>query len=203
MLGNDIVDLGCPEAANKAEDLPFVARVFGGNERERLLSSPDPTSTLWAWFAAKEAVYKALKKGRPDLPLPFASISLDAEPGDEMGWARARGETALLRWHWGEGFVHCVAWSGQAPKAPVEFLIEPLGEAAADPLLVSRRLRELARGKLAEQGWADCEIQRDAGSERFRPPRVYRAGILRAEAEVSFSHDGRFAALAWTCPPLI
>lgn len=200
MLGNDIVDLGCPEAAGKAYDAPFVARVFDETERERLLASPDPTTTLWAWFAAKEAVYKAMKKLHPERALSLRNISIDAEPGGTVGWARVAGTTALLRWQWGEGFVHCTAWTGPRPKEPVECFIEPLEAASQDSLLVSRRLRELARQKLASLGWDGCEIRRDVGRERFRPPRVYLQGVIKPEAEISFSHDGRFVALAWSCP---
>jgi len=174
VLGNDVVDLDL--APEKLWDQRFLDRVFSPSERDGLLSEAD----LWSAYAAKEAMFKAVKQLQPERSVPFREI--------EVGSDRARFEAieAKLRWERGAGYVHCLAWLGGEPSVWIEDVPEELA---------SIRLREKVQERLTGLGWPDCEIRKD-GPERFRPPKIYHGGKWLSETRLSFSHDGRFAALA-------
>ena len=73
MVGDDVVDLGDPEA--RAVHPRFDARVFGTAERALLAASREPECLRWVLWAAKEAAWKlAAKRGpRPIFsPVGFA-----------------------------------------------------------------------------------------------------------------------------------
>ncbi len=174
MLGNDIVDLEL--APEKLYDERFLDRVFSAREMSLIYSE----EALWTAFAAKEAMFKAVKGAHPERPVPFREI--------EVGENRVvfRELEASLRIGRGEGYVHCLAWTEREPLVRIECV--PEEEA-------SLLLRDWAIRRLVDRGFPDCEIRKD-GPERFRPPRIYSRGDLVPGAKLSFSHDGRFAALA-------
>ncbi|HMA66939.1 MAG TPA: 4'-phosphopantetheinyl transferase superfamily protein, partial [Desulfosalsimonadaceae bacterium] len=63
--GNDIVDCSSPAAQGKARSARFVRKVLTGDEQARLAAAQDPDRLLWAFWAAKEAAYKAASKMVP------------------------------------------------------------------------------------------------------------------------------------------
>jgi phosphopantetheinyl transferase (holo-ACP synthase) len=184
VLGNDIVDLSNPVSSQKIGDGPFIRRFLSSREEAHVLRAERPAEALWAHFAAKEAVFKALKKLDPHTPVPWKAISIE---GTE---ARFESHLARLSWQWGRSYVHCHAWLGKTLPPSPWIRVETGTEDG------SRRLRELAKIELEGAGFPGCEIRRDEGPERWRPPRIYREGKLWREAEVSFSHDGPHVALA-------
>ena len=66
-IGNDIVDLTSPDSIGKSRDRRFIARVFTPEEQEGIERSPTPDTTLWMFWAAKEAAFKAASKLKPGL----------------------------------------------------------------------------------------------------------------------------------------
>lgn len=64
-VGNDIVDLRDPENAGKSGDSRFLGRVFTAGEQERIAGAANPDQLLWAFWAAKEAAYKAVSRVDP------------------------------------------------------------------------------------------------------------------------------------------
>ena len=66
-IGNDIVDLTDPDNIGKSRDRRFIARVFTPEEQVRIDRSESPDTTLWMFWAAKEAAFKAISKSRPGL----------------------------------------------------------------------------------------------------------------------------------------
>lgn len=66
-VGNDVVDLGEPENQGKSGDGRFLARVFTDQEQEMIALAARPDTLLWSLWAAKEAAYKAISGGSPDL----------------------------------------------------------------------------------------------------------------------------------------
>jgi len=66
-IGNDIVDLTSPDSIGKSRDRRFIARVFTLEEQELIDRSESPDTTLWMFWAAKEAAFKAVSKLKPGL----------------------------------------------------------------------------------------------------------------------------------------
>ena len=70
ILGNDVVDLTDPRCPGKASDRRFLRRVFTEPEAAAIRESPTPDLTLWQYWAAKEAAFKAVSRLLPSPP-PF------------------------------------------------------------------------------------------------------------------------------------
>jgi hypothetical protein len=125
-IGNDLVDLQAREAAGKARDTRFVARVFTAGEKELIGRSCNPDNTLWMLWAGKEAAYKVAKKLRPDAIFAHSAYEVVPDsPGSAIGSdttaRRCRGHVLLHRiagledvrlpieWELTASFVYCVA----------------------------------------------------------------------------------------------
>ena len=66
-VGNDIVDLKEPDNCGKSGDDRFLGRVFTPEERDRIVAAACPDQLLWAFWAAKEAAYKAVSRDDPSI----------------------------------------------------------------------------------------------------------------------------------------
>ena len=66
IIGNDIVDIGSPDAINKVSDERFITRVFTPQEELAIRKSPDAAIALWAMWAAKETAFKIIAKETVD-----------------------------------------------------------------------------------------------------------------------------------------
>ena len=66
-VGNDIVDLKEPDNCGKSGDNRFLGRVFTPEERDRIVGAACPDKLLWAFWAAKEAAYKAVSRDDPSI----------------------------------------------------------------------------------------------------------------------------------------
>ena len=66
-VGNDIVDLKEPDNCGKSADDRFLGRVFTPEERDRIVGTAYPDTLLWAFWAAKEAAYKAVSRDDPSI----------------------------------------------------------------------------------------------------------------------------------------
>jgi phosphopantetheine--protein transferase-like protein len=66
-VGNDIVDLKEPDNCGKSGDDRFLGRVFTPEERDRIVGAACPDKVLWAFWAAKEAAYKAVSRDEPSI----------------------------------------------------------------------------------------------------------------------------------------
>ncbi len=64
-IGNDVVDLSDPETRQQGLHPRFDERVFDPRERALLGDSDSPHVLRWAFWAAKESAYKALKRLDP------------------------------------------------------------------------------------------------------------------------------------------
>jgi len=66
-VGNDIVDLKEPDNCGKSGDDRFLGRVFTPEEGDRIVAAACPDMLLWAFWAAKEAAYKAVSRDDPSI----------------------------------------------------------------------------------------------------------------------------------------
>ena len=193
-VGNDVVDLEDPEAVGASRRERFVRRILLPAEARVVKDAADPDAALWAFFAAKEAAYKAAVRRlhrAPTAPRAY-EVSADGEsvllPGLRL---RVLVQAASPRSAAGGRFVHAVAWAGDRPAFGV-------GEARGAPGEDARSL--LSESVASTLGWTSSELRivRDplAGSwDGYGPPRLERDG-RRTNVCVSLSHHGRFVAYA-------
>jgi len=191
-LGDDVVDLGDPEARLDGLHPRFAERVFTRTEREALEASADRHRLHWALWAAKESAYKALARVEPSAvftPRAFEVALAAAPSGDAavIGRVRHGGRAFALEVSLRGDALHAVAWDPDG--LATARILRAVGAAGHDPGADARRLAACAIGA------ALCLDPREV---RFveRPPLAVRGG-RPLDLVVSLSHHGRFVACAW------
>lgn len=190
LVGNDVVDLDDRDARGAHRRERLVQRVLAEPERARLASSEAPHALFWALFAAKEAAYKVVQKLRPGAAFAHRAFEVDAA----LDRVRYDDLCVPLRVCVTPALVSAIAWTSAPPA------LAGVVEAAegADLGLVARAALIAA---LAERLGCDPDelsvvrAPRPGSWDGFAPPRVFRRGEPLA-ADVSLSHDGRFAGHA-------
>ena len=208
-VGNDVVDLKDPENIGKSRDDRFLGRVFTAGERELIASAPSPDTLLWSLWAAKEAAFKAVSSGDPTVcSIPHRyRVVLEAEDAKRKIVRLAgkvitpRGEL-VLEIAVSADWVHALAAGAEEALKRLYRRVKRLegGKGAADPSAFVRGelLREIARRLDCPVG--DLSVVKN--QDGLGAPRVLFRGDLLA-AEVSLSHDGRFAAFTFDPATLI
>ncbi|MBU2228722.1 MAG: 4'-phosphopantetheinyl transferase superfamily protein [Proteobacteria bacterium] len=222
-VGNDIVDLEESGNRGKSGDGRFLGRIFTPEERELIAGADCPDALLWSLWAAKEAAYKAVSRDNPDVcsiprryrailgtaPLFFSEENRGDIPIFSGCVFTPQGELAL-RVAVAEGYVHALTAGSEAELERIVQHVDRVGvaedagdflrsdhagdcENIPDPSAFVRRrvLREIARRNRCP--FEDLEIRNDPVGPGA--PRVFLRGLLFA-ADISLSHDGRFAAFA-------
>lgn len=199
-VGNDIVDLEATGNPGKSGDSRFLGRVLTEKERRLMAGAERPDALLWAFWAAKEAAYKAISRGDPSVCSIPHRYGVVLEKGSTTGTEplctgmviTPRGELAL-RIAFGEDRIHALAAGSEAVLDRLCLYVENLN-GIGDPSIPIRErlLEEIAR--LIECAAGELSFAK----ERRGPgaPLVLFRGRPLA-AEVSLSHDGRFAAFAF------
>jgi phosphopantetheine--protein transferase-like protein len=208
-VGNDVVDLKDPENIGKNRDDRFLGRVFTAGERELIASVSSPDTLLWSLWAAKEAAYKAVSSADPavcSIPHRYR-VALDAEDAARKIVHLAgkvitpRGEL-VLEVAVSADWVHALAAGSEEALKRLCRRVKRLegGKGAVNPSAFVRGalLREIARHLDCPVGNLSVVKNPDGPGA----PRVLFRGDLLA-AEVSLSHDGRFAAFAFDPATLI
>ncbi|MBU4580919.1 MAG: 4'-phosphopantetheinyl transferase superfamily protein [Proteobacteria bacterium] len=208
-VGNDVVDLKDPENIEKSRNDRFLGRVFTAGEREWIASAPSPDTLLWSLWAAKEAAYKAVSRGDPavcSIPRQY-QVVLDAEdttrkPVRRTGKVITPQGKLVLEVAVSADLVHALAAGAEETLRRLCRRVKRLdgGKSAGDPSVFVRGalLREIARRLNCPV--TDLSIVKN--QDGLGAPRVIFRGDLLA-AEVSLSHDGRFAAFAFDPATLI
>ena len=192
MIGDDVVDLADPEAAEGARHPRFDARVFHPEERAAIARAADPLAARWACWAAKEAAFKLARRLDPAqrfAPHRFR-VALAAAGAARVSGAGRRFLVSLVR---GDGALHAVASlegadGGRAlgalgTRAPAE---DPGGAARALALRVLAPLLGARAGGLA--------IAKREGLPELRLDGAPLAAAL------SLSHHGRLVSFACWLP---
>jgi phosphopantetheine--protein transferase-like protein len=208
-VGNDVVDLKDPENIGKSRDDRFLGRVFTVGERELIASFPSPDTLLWSLWAAKEAAYKAVSRADPSVcsvPRRYRVV-LDTEDAMRKIVRLAgkvvtpRGELVLEVAVAGDRVHALAAGSEEALKRlcrRVQRLVGAKGAANPSAFVREALLREIARR--LDCAVSDLSVVKN--QDGLGAPRLLFRGELLA-AEVSLSHDGRFAAFAFDPATLI
>lgn len=216
-IGNDIVDLKTEDARGKARDARFMARVFSFAEQAAIQESTHPDALLWAFWAAREAAYKAVCKVAPGV----SSAPRRYPAAMDFHYRKNRPETGTgqvstplgavpVRIVFNAEWVHGVAWVG-FPKnlrsdsfdANIRYGISyGIREIPPDRRPISIResaaVRNAAKERISEvlnMNPDDIRIRREPGPQGPGPPRVYIKDE-KTPMDISLSHDGRFAAYA-------
>jgi phosphopantetheine--protein transferase-like protein len=208
-VGNDIVDLAAPCNLGKSGDGRFCGRVFTAEERALIAGAARPDALLWTLWAAKEAAYKAVSRGDPavcSIPRQYRVV-LDTENAAGTAARLAgkvitpSGELVLRVALWAD-WVHALAAGSEEDIERICQHVELREGTGSDvnPSAFVREalLREIARRLDCPAG--DLSVVKDPDGPGV--PRVLFRGRLLA-AEVSLSHDGRFAAFAFDPATLI
>lgn len=146
--------------------------------------SDDPDRRLWSLWAAKEAVYKALRRADPGLVFSPARFAVEPETAAGRAVVTYGDHRVSVVWAQGPDWVHALAWTGTVK--PVFFVEKrPSGTAESDAV------RGLAVRELVRAGYGPGKVE-------DRPP-VYREDSGR-EFPVSLSHDGPYSAVAFFPP---
>jgi hypothetical protein len=179
-IGNDLVWLGDPANVGRFADKRLLHRILTAAERLLVAVSPEPDVMLWSLWAAKEAEYKAWSRSRKGL---FSPVSFVVEFSPGLRSARVvKGEWSLpVRWTRGPDWVHALA---AADAGPVTVKVE---SAEGDP---SEAVRALAVRAWSDAGGPSAKVE-------GRPPRLVWPG---GGHDVSLSHDGPYAAVAFRAP---
>lgn len=221
LVGNDVVDLTAPRAADRHLDERFVARVFTEEERARILADDDPSLRLWLGWAAKEAAYKVVSKSLGEPP-PFAHRRFEVTwsgAGDGVVRYASEDVRVVVRHAGPHDHVHVLAHMPRITEgptrvdrvdradapwlAPLESLLERFTELerASVHSVSSAAVRIAARADAADLLGVEVgrvEIVCGPGALGRRPPRMLVDG-RSADVDVSLSHDGPW--IAWALAP--
>lgn len=204
-VGNDIVDLKTAGALGKAGDRRFVERVLTPGELAVLGRRQYPDALLWAFWAAKEAAYKAISKTVPRVssaPRRYGvTIDFAKRPDTASGCVTTPCGIAPIRIYFHKEFIHCIA-SADCPRGLTDIRYG-WQEIAPGGLPVSVRESQAVRKAAIVRIAAflscdpdDVRIIRTTGPSGQGPPRVHVRNKSE-QIDVSLSHDGRFVAYAF------
>lgn len=178
-------------------------RVFTPGERRMIQAGSDPDRVLWTLWAAKETGYKAVRRFCPAIssaPRRY-EVQLSYHVGDipESGTVHTPCGPVSARFCITGDYVHCI---GAAADGNVDAIIWEIREMpqARSGIDESVFVREMAKGGIA--AWLGemsetIEIVRPEEDRGLTPPLVKIRGNT-LPVNFSMSHDGRFAACAFS-----
>lgn len=214
-LGTDVVDLHEPGNLKSAANPRYRQRVLARSEQQALAQAPHPRVFL-AYWAAKEATFKALGRNAPALIFAHrrfvvtedASAPIAGDQGCARGLVVHAGVRMRVRWDWTDQWVHCmtvpragnVSWQVRAADDYSIIPVAPGDLPGARLSQASLAVRSLAVAMLSTQGINEARVHNDVRRDRRGPPFVMCDGHRRDDVCLSLSHDGRFVAAAVATP---
>jgi phosphopantetheine--protein transferase-like protein len=208
-VGNDVVDLSATDAPGETGDIKFIKRVLCRDEQEIAFNSDCPGRFLWAFWAAKETAYKAIRKTHPDVssaPRRYPVIITAGKDSNHIvGEVNTPKGPVAVNISIHVDYIHCIGAADR--KNGLDRIVwdvqktDPGGkfETASPSDRESILVRMLAKGQMAECLNChpdDIQIIRHQFSWGLGPPIVYIKG-KEGKIDLSLSHDGRFAAYAF------
>lgn len=207
-LGNDIVDRRDPDNAQSAQNARYARRILSPDEFKLMPRAAQPELWMWAMWAAKEAIFKAISGDGCRIAYnPRAMCVACDDAGvrpshfaDVSGQRVAEGAQCRFEWLWNHNFVHCVVTSrGREPLARAA----PLAQFSKDVALSDSEFPSVAVRQLACDHARDCRIVARDAVLKVSPRRTddRRPEFLSDDRPLddvllSLSHDGRFVACA-------
>ncbi len=192
MIGNDVVDLAQADTREGAQHPGFDRRVFDADERAAISADPEPRRRRWMFWAAKEAAYKALRRGDPRFVFAPRALRVALAEGGCGRVDTPAGSSLAVRVRVEDDAVSALA---MAPDTPLEAVSEHVLSIGSTPgLPVDRDTLRAAFGRAlgreaVSRGHTDAAVL----ERRGRIPSL-RVGGHRFP--VSISHHGRLARAA-------
>ena len=208
-VGNDVVDLKASGAIAKSRDTRFVKRALSTIEMQTVLTSDQPDSLLWAFWAAKETSYKVVSKSYPDItsaPRRY-SVKLVSEriENEASGVVDTPCGSVPVKWTFSEDYIHCIgADAGGHSLDKINFGLKEIDTSGESGACLSHRTESILVRRHATHHIAsllhrnpdDIHIGRTNGKTCKGPP-VVHIKDNRDHIDISLSHDGRFLAYAF------
>lgn len=220
LVGVDVVDRTRARTGRYLGDERFIQRVFSPRERRRLEGVADPEVEMWRLWAAKEAAYKVVSK-LGDAPPVFQHARFEVtdpagNPVRHLSWGDVHlsiGVSAtterVLAWAWigastplfvGYGSVEELRSRWELSDDPDTWIPRHFSREESEAIhgLHSALVRLAARrdaARLLGVREDRLAIVCPPGHTGLRPPYLRDRGTVRADADVSLSHDG--SRLAW------
>ena len=183
-LGNDIVDL---KASEPPLNPRFIERVLTQQEKD---SVRDSMQLLWLHWAAKEAAYKTLSRGDPNLVFAHKEFEFNFQEKT----IRHNGEILPCLVEETDDFV-AVVCATQAKLLKSNELSHWISQIDAGQDS-SAAIRESARAKIANRLSVPEEtIEISQPRKKNTPPTALISG--QGANLLSFAHHGRFIAIAF------
>ena len=207
-VGNDIVDLKTSDAINYPKNLRFVKRVLCEQEQQKFFTHSNSSILFWMFWAAKEAVYKIIKKINPKTTFSHRSFQVTLNEYNSetaLGYVTYRDTRYFVSFTISKEWVHCVAISGNnfgkivyQVKANHKILCDPasFSQSETDSMHSpeSFLVRCLVKNIFKDQNGNDCEIRREPLLKKFGPPELWLDGKKKWDIDLSMSHDGNYCA---------
>ena len=195
MVGNDVVDLRDPESRPETLHPRFDTRVFTASEREVIEGSSESSRVRWKLWAAKEAVYKLLRKRVA--ATVFSPIRFEVDlAAPEQAIVTHGVDRVRVAYQENDGAVHAVASSPTDRPGSLFSAwrrVDSAEWAAGSAEAPSRAVRALLCEHVATRlcvAVDEVEVRRDG-----RVPRLW-VGQRPAAADVSLSHHGGWLGFA-------
>jgi len=203
LIGNDIVDLMDPQARGKSRDIPFMDRVFTPDERCLIQDSSNPDMMLWTLWTGKETGYKALRRRSPAVssaPRRYeVHLPCTGDHIPESGTVHTPCGPVSIRFCITGEYVHCVGATTDEEVDAISWDVQkmPRTQSSCDESLF---VREMAKRGIS--AWLDeqpeaVDIIRPEQDHGLAPPVIKIRG-RNPSINLSMSHDGRFAACAFS-----
>ena len=178
-LGNDVVDLRDADAQPETLHPRFDAKAFDATERAFIGAGPGSNRRRWSLWAAKEAAHKALRQEAPELGFAPGHYHVELDERG-VGAVHRGGDAIAVAGLDRDERVHAVAFRGDAADVrDAVATLEALGEPDS-----GRAVRALLRRSVGRP------------FELGRRDRIPRLRLDGRAIPVSFSHHGRFVAVA-------
>lgn len=207
-VGNDIVDLQTSDAINYPKNLRFVKRVLCEQELQDFFAHSNPSILFWMYWAAKEAVFKILKKRDSETTFSHRSfqVTLNEKTLEAAsGYVTYRNTRYFVSFTNTKEWIHCVAISGHN-FGKIVFQIKPNHEIPCDANSFSQSetasihspesflVRCLVKSIFKDHNGENCEIRREPLLKKFGPPELWLDGERKWDLDLSMSHDGNYCA---------
>ncbi len=191
MIGNDVVDLADPETQPQQLHPRFDERILSPEERQRLRDSDNPHILRWILWAAKEASYKRGRKLYSELIFSPRRFETRPSPCGHIEVHHPRFKSTVQLEQNGQ-HVHAIANPcHKQGRGITTALVQLRHEAVGKP---SQQTRLFACQYLASYLQLDMRRLRIVTEEKI----PYLIGPNRQIlGDLSFSHHGRFLALAF------
>lgn len=221
-LGNDIVNLTAPRAANKYLNHKFLNRVFTNKEQDIIESFNNPndkSKIFWAIWAAKEASFKACQKQNPELIFAHRKFEITFNPEltnirsnsydpkqHIIGTAYYEDKLLTIKCEFTENLVHSIAVLLDPNTIfnnfdKINYNIFTVD--SENHIKESLSTRFYAKQFLISCGFSESiEIIRKNmivnNTKRYGPPTVFMQDRKLSTIEISLSHDHGLGAIAFT-----